>query len=296
MKKIYKIALLISTAAVIFAGANLAVAAGKGYFLEKNNSFYIFDNLFINGFLTVEENLTGITAKPGDVLVEKKFMLDENKNIYFCQDERVPKVNIPLNLDCAKKLLVWNPDSLTVLSSKNQLITNRLSAPTGFIFLNVPSGKTIYTKDPVKAFCFANTFVCWGGSSNGARCDITNAASCPGGACSACNPGQLKTETFYAKTIAPLAANSDKIMLRGQRLVFDEINLGDELNVKNNHYVCWKADSQAGNCGTATDGIKNSKWDFNFTASNGTVYSFPDGGFYSVSTNMKLCCYLQLTF
>lgn len=294
MLKINKILIFCTALAAILAVADFALAQGKGYFLEKNDSFYILDDLYISGFLAVEQNLSAVSGLPGDVLIENQFLLDENNNIYFCEDERVSRVNLPLNKDCAKKLLIWQRDSLMVESGRNQLITSNLAA-NGLINLHVPAGKEIYTRDPVKINgCFSNLNLCQGGSNNGKVCEIDDPAGCPGGGvCQACsNNGDLQTSHLYYQTLNTLSG--DLLTISAQRVIFDQINLGDELNVDNNQYVCWKVDKNSSCYGGANAGGDNSKWDLSFTDDGGTPHSLT--GDFSGQSNIKLCCFLQITF
>lgn len=270
MNKVYKAAIFISSFLLILFIGQVLFAQGKGYFLEKNGSLYILDNLHINGYLAVENTLSSASGLPGDVLVGQNLFLDENKKLYFCQDDRAVKGNTPLNLDCANKSLSWNPEGLEVKNNSYQLTTETLSAVNSINF-NVVNGTKISTDSSVRL------------TNEGSNCFSNNGSD-------DCNTNELKTGSMIIDSLAPL--NERNLNFTAQKLIFKEINLGPEANM-DNQYICWAASAAASNnCLTAKEGNRASggaKWDF--TLPGGTTYAG------TIDANgVKLCCHLNINF
>ncbi len=242
MTKVYKISFLLCLIALTLVIGDFVLAQGKGYFIEKDNEFFILDSLYINGYLIVEESFSeNLNALFGDVLVEEKFVLDKDSKFYFCKDERYPQTNLPKNTDCENKVLIWYPESdlgLKAITTETydlyelrveKIIATATETPT----IKLSSGQEIITNDPVRVAktridgCFVND-----GTEN-----------CP-------EPANLKTEKLYLTSLTSLDEN--EIEFEPSHLTFEEIDLGTEDDALANQNLCWR--SIDGKCGEANGG------------------------------------------
>ncbi len=260
MKNIFKIAIFLSSLALLFVIGNLAIAQ-QGFFLEKGREFFIFDNLYINGYLTVGQDNLGNQGEFGDVLVEKKLILDEESSFIFCKDERQAQTNVPLNRDCENKVLVWfsDPDKgLTVLDSDyTEMQTNKIQAKT----ISLEAVNRIYTNSGVKVVngCFSNY------DSN-------------------CNPNEMETENLYLKTLGSFG-NNTWVTLEADTLNLGDIDLGFVGNFSE-HKLCYT--------------INNPSYPLSCPKSTFKHPAFvdQDGRTAGLSGVRKgaLCCYLNVSF
>ena len=233
MKKIFKLSIVISLIILLLVISNLALAQqeGKGYFLEKGNEFFIFDNLYINGYLTVGKDMLAEIGDFGDVLVSDRVFLDENASFIFCKDERQYGTNATLNRDCAAKVLIWHsrPDKgLEVVDTDfYELATNNIEAWPGSIIFQPgqdagAADKDIFTDVPVKLIGAQGCF-----SNRGENC----------------NKNELKTTKVYLRGLG-LFGEEDTIRLDASHINLGEVDLGDA-NEFTRHKLCWLASNLA---------------------------------------------------
>ncbi len=273
MNRIFKIVIFLCTIALMLLAGNFVFAEGKGYFLEKGEEFFVFDNLYIRGFLSSGKKIVNQDAKNGDVLVENEFILDEDSSFTFCRDRKQIKSPFaPLNTDCSDKVLVWHADpdvGLEIIDPQfYELITNNIEA-TDTIKLSAEDD-LLLTKNLRVAGCLVN--------------DGT-------GQCDTRTKGQLKTKSLYLKSFdtLPIDTNLTTLTLSGNNINFAEINLGDDDDVAN-HSVCWKPGSvPPSTCGNANgDSYRNKN--FSYLDSNGNIIDLGFDG----RTGSKVCCYLKI--
>jgi hypothetical protein len=215
MKNIFKIAIFLSSLVLVLVIGNWAIAqqSGQGFFLEKGREFFIFDNLYINGYLTVGQDNLGKQGEFGDVLVQKRLILDEESSFVFCKDERQAQTNVALNRDCENKVLVWFSDpnkGLQVVDSNyTQLQTNKIQANK----ISLESVNRVYANRGVKVIngCFSNY------DSN-------------------CNPNELETENLYLQTLGFFGTNK-WVTLEADTLNLGDIDLGAASNFSD-HKLC----------------------------------------------------------
>ncbi|MFC1598919.1 hypothetical protein ACFL2U_02865 [Patescibacteria group bacterium] len=165
MNKIFKISIAISTFLIILGISNFALAAGKGYFLEVSNFVMLYNNVRVNGYLVVEQNLTDRAGKLGDLLVDEVLNLDKDDDLNFCTDQRDINSNAPQNLDCAVQDMNWVVDlvgsdyksTLNIINDNiYQLTTNRILANSD-ILLNPGGTARVRTDDAVRVTgCIVN--------------------------------------------------------------------------------------------------------------------------------------------
>ena len=257
MPKIYKICLFLSLIALFGAISHFALAQqqGKGYFLEKGNEVFIFDNINIRGYFLAEEKVSERRGLPGDVLIENQFILDKDSSFYFCKDERQRITNLPLNTDCGTKVLVWRPQALEVINREfYQLRTDKILTTLTTGELSLQAAANISTNDPVRITgCFAND-----GNDD---CDL----------------GELRTANLYLDGLAALAG---EITLDGNNISFSEINLGPLENL-DNQSLCWKTNSS---CPSSAKGNSYT----NPTFRHGSVSSRAN------LARPRVCCYLKI--
>lgn len=224
MQRIFKISILISSIILLLIISNLALAQqeGEGYFLEKGNEFFVFDNLYINGYLSVGREMLDKTGEFGDVLVSDRVFLDETSSFIFCKDIRQSGTNAVLNRDCAEKVLVWHsrPDKgLEVVDPGfYHLSTNNIEAWPGTIIFQPNTGNDVFTDVPVKLIgtqgCFANR-----GSD--------------------CNQNELKTTKLYLQGISLLGDNQ-QIIMDSAHVDLGKVDLGKQSEYIR-HEICWLA-------------------------------------------------------
>lgn len=226
MSKFYKLAIFFSALVIVFTVGNFVfaqVVPGKAYFLEKGKEFYIFDNLYINGYLTVGQDNLDKIGNFGDVLVSKEFYMDSTASLVFCQDERQSGSNAPLNKDCINKVLVWSANTNQGLVAKNQLFTriktDKIKATLITLQSNATAGSpAVTTKGGTKIIngCFSNYD-------------------------SSCNNGELKAATIYLKRLTYLetATGGGFIKVSGPSIKLGVVNLGAP-DKYTRHYLCWE--------------------------------------------------------
>ena len=199
MPKIYKICLFLSLAVLVGAFNHFAFAQGRGYFLEKGNELFIFDNINIRGYFLAEKEISGRTGLPGDVLIENQLILGANSAFNFCADE-------PANTMCQNKALIWTPIVLEVVKTAfNQINVNKLVATEEIIF---DAQNQVNTGSAVRiSGCFAND-----GSDD-------------------CNLNELKTGTLHLSGLDSLSG--DVITFSGNNIAFGQIDLGPIGNLEN---------------------------------------------------------------
>jgi len=240
MNRLTKICLLLGSLALIFTIAKLAWAEGNGYFLQKGNEFFIFDNLYINGFLSVESSLVpdpNFKGAFGDVLVGKNLNLDATKSFNFCKDTRDPQTTLPLNKDCATKVMIWKPDVLEIESPDFYELDANNILLTGNLELNSQGG-TINTDSGIKLTgCFSN---------DGSNTCNTNEFKTNKLYTSSLKILNICTGTAYKNNFVPCAVNADcnqgsdgichnnEITLSpSNKLIFDTITLGSNFAHQN---------------------------------------------------------------
>jgi len=269
MKRIYKISIFLSLFCLALAIGSLAMA-GKGYFLEKDNKLYIFDDVNLNGYLSVESSLTSNTGLQGDVLVEKLLNFDENKTLYFCK-------NITGNENCSKLIMSWTPLALTNVDNDFYKIqVNKIMvAEGGTITLEQPTQIKIDNAVKIINGCFSN--------------DGSNI-------CTPDADGELKTAKLYLDRLAGFP-NTNKITLDPAVLnLTGGINLGSDANLENQNF-CWKVEPSAvcdiPGARKGEDWYTHKNYDINGIQIP-VAYGSIDGG-----TGLKgadLCCFLNVSF
>jgi hypothetical protein len=210
---VYKISIFICVLGLLLV-SNHVWAVGKGFFMEKDDKFIFFDDLFINGYLIVEKDISNTAGILGDVLIGNNVNFDPAKSFYVCKDTRTGSVL--QNMDCADKVLAWLPTGIeTADFDYYQIKTNNIEA-TGKISLKAVTN--INTNNVVKLIdgCFSNT----------------------GSTCTVGNNGELMTTNLYLSRLASLKTDNI-ITLSATTLYFNNINLGPEANLKN-QYLCFK--------------------------------------------------------
>jgi len=263
MKSINKIVIFLSIVAMTLVIGNFVYAQGKGYFLEKGEEFFVFDNLYISGFLTVGKNLIGQPAKNGDVIVQNQFILDENNSFTFCKDVKQTGAPFaPLNTDCNQKVLVWYADPNIGLKIMDpnfyQLKTNNIETSNTIKFSG--QGDMFITK-PIK--------------STGGSC-FSNDDS---GDCTVRTTGLVETQKIWIKSLAALGGN--ELFLDAQNVDFSTIDLGQASDF-DNFNICWKSSvSCPSNANGGQDYYRSKDYStFGFDGIRGT----------------KICCHLKVNY
>jgi len=249
--------------------------------MENSQGFYVLDNLIINGFLTVGNDLLPNQANFGDVLVQNQFLLSENSALYFCKDERQAQTNTSLNKDCATKILIWHPDGVrpdgTPMSDNLEIVDPAFYQ----IQANSISGTEIGFQaiDDMDLSTEVNLSGCFNNDASGD-----------------CAAGELKTKALFVDRLIGFPKpnidpniNRDEIILNPTNLIFDKIVFDKDYNI-DDQYLCWGATRTTASdwsCPAGRTGQKT-EWDF---VSHGTTYH-PD----TMGGGAKLCCYLNVTF
>ncbi|MBD3359208.1 MAG: hypothetical protein GF365_00660 [Candidatus Buchananbacteria bacterium] len=266
MNKFFKIALALSFLILCLILGDFVLAQGDGYFLEKGNEFFIFDNLYVNGYLTVGNDMLGETANLGDVLVGDRLILDADSSFTFCKKELQSGTNAILNRDCEDKIMVWHSvadKGLEVLDTNfYELNTNNIETWPHSIIMQ-PNNR-IYTEVPVKLIgmqgCFSNRD-------------------------SDCNDDELETTTVKLNSIALFGDNTN-IKINSANINLGNIDLGSFDDFKR-HDLCWLASS-----------INSCPKGFTHPAFKET----PEEGSVTVTRSLDrvegnvLCCYLNIAF
>jgi len=285
--RLYKITILASF--IIFIIGNLAWAQGKGYFFESANEFYLLDNLFINGYLVVEETLSPATGLVGDVLVGNNFSLDVDSKVYFCKDLKDG------NKDCSQQSLIWKAASLDVLEPNfYQLQTNKIYAENSDINLKAAEGKEISTNRPVKidhGFSNVENMVPADNQLITQNLYLDNLT----------NLNKFCMDTSYHFLFPPQTCNDssqcsggtclDLIKVYATNLNFKKLDLGDsstpsQINLQN---ICYETGTGSTCVGAqGGPGASGGNWTFTLGGANSP-------GSFSGSDNHKVCCFLSVT-
>ncbi|MFA5188669.1 MAG: hypothetical protein WC460_04890 [Patescibacteria group bacterium] len=312
MRRIYKFCLIASALILTILIGNFVLAAGQGYFLEKGNEVYIYDNLQVNGYLAAAKDNSKISGISGDILIGADFNADINSNIYFCKSVNVTN-------DCPQKAMIWHggPDfSLEAIDPNFYKIqTNKILGINSDLNLSAADGSEISSSSPIK---------------------VTGCLAADGSA--DCNQGEVKTSIMYVDSLNSLnkfcagGTNSGKtciqhldcpnsvclsiIKLNPSTLVFEDLNLGEigtarlnnitlpdetgeqkttapQINLQN---VCYVASSLSSDCLSPANGAvvapstflaQNPSWNFTSTL-------YPAG--FQGDNNKKICCNLSIIY
>jgi len=266
MSKFFKFILFLATLAVITACGNFVFAQGKGYFLEKGQEFFIFDDLHIKGYLSTGKDIVDQEARAGDVLVENEFILDEESSLIFCKDnKRATPPFSPLNTDCAEKVLVWHSDPNLGLEVVNpqffQLTTSNIEASDSIRLL--PNNDITTSKKVKVTGCILND-----GSQ---ECDTRE-------------KGQLKTNTLYLQNLTILS--EDNLTVNADNISFKQIDLGPASNLVNQR-LCTKQNWACFEGNGGKDFMRSTSF-----------YGTP--GWYPLTagdiTGFNVCCYLKVNY
>ncbi len=256
MPRVYKISMFLALIAVMGAITHFALAQGQGYFLEKGKELFIFDNINIRGYLAIEPEASDIAGSAGDVLVANQFVLANDSAFNFCKDTRAPQTNLPQNMNCDEKVMVWQPSELEVINPDfSKLNANKIIA-TSQISLQANQKVTADAKVRV----IGDT-----------RCLVNDGTT-------DCNLLELKTQKLYLQNLSSLDDPANNIDIRGDSIDFGNIDFGSETN-RDNQQLCWLT---SGVCPNGANG--NSYKDANFQ--DISIASMP---------NTRVCCFLNVT-
>lgn len=286
MSKIYKLAIFVSFLTLAFVIGNLG-SAQTGYFLEKGKDFYIFDNLYINGYLTVGRDNLSKSANFGDLLVSKNFTMDSGSSLVFCKDERQTGSNLPLNRDCANKILIWSTDSTKGLRAVNPLFTrikvDKIEASSQITLKSNPLDPAAPTP--------------WVLASGGTR--VINGCFSKEG--SSCSTGDLKTDTIYLQSLRYLNFDTGgRIIVSGPNFKLGEVDLG-RLEYYPRHGICWVGDSYSGiaGCGPGKSSFNHGNFvDVNkdHTGATPARADYPVNEAFDLYDGSVLCCFINPLF
>jgi len=266
MKNTYKVCLLISIISMFFVIGGFSFVHGEGYFLEKGEDLFVFDNLYINGYVVVENEVNlDHTGLPGDVLVEGEFNLAEESNFYFCADERLKREGYPLlakNTDCEEKVMIWYPDvdnGLLIVNNDYQMEVNTIEVSGDLLAFQsdgkVKTNKSVYSKNG----CFTNDG------------DV-------------CNLGELRTDVLFFDKLDNLTPvnNKNEITIDTENVEFSTIRFEEGYDI-NKQSICFKK-----NVGVSCQGFGARGW---ANISGETTYS---GSNMDLKGN-ELCCFLIIS-
>jgi len=280
MNNFVKILISLFILTLVIIGGNY-VFAGKGFFYEKDNQFYIFDNVYINGYLSLGENIIGSDGAFGDVLVEGDMFLDSDSSFFFCLDERQAFSNLPLNTDCEDKVLIWDntgnliapneiPDDQKLYQMRTDRIQMGLGAGNSITFSPIPGGSVVYTDENVKVVGTGSDCVTLDGTGD-------------------CNDGEIRTNRAYFDTLDDYRSETDHQNVTDDNLIEVKSNIDFDkifLTSLADQDLCWEQNEGTG-CGSANGGDDSGDFtDMNF---------YGEGCTGSCVRNNELCCYLDIS-